>query len=318
MKWHKVAITTTTESIEAVAEILNSIGANGVEIEDSADFAHVSKQQIGPFGEIEDPAQIPHLKQGAVISAYFPDTKNMPVLLKQIQNKLDLLPSYGLDEGQGQIFVSDLDEADWANNWKKYYQPYRVTRFLTVVPNWVDYQPEDPGEIQITLDPGMSFGTGTHPTTILALTALEQVSRGNMSVFDIGTGSGILSIAASKLGAKVIEACDLDDVAVKAAQDNIDLNPSVNNIQVFKSDLMQQVTGKADLILANILAEIILLLIPDLAAHLNPKGQVILSGIIEDKANQVIHALDQFGFKVVTKLQQQEWVALIVTRKEAD
>lgn len=136
MKWHKVAITTTTESIEAVAEILNSIGANGVEIEDSADFAHVSKQQIGPFGEIEDPAQIPHLKQGAVISAYFPDTKNMPVLLKQIQNKLDLLPSYGLDEGQGQIFVSDLDEADWANNWKKYYQPYRVTRFLTVVPNW--------------------------------------------------------------------------------------------------------------------------------------------------------------------------------------
>lgn len=318
MKWYKLIVETTTESIEAVSEILNRNGANGVEIQDAADFEHVNKSQIGPFGEIEDPAEIPHLQSGATVAAYYPQTTQIPELIAQIQSQLRRLPQYGFDLGAGQIRVMDMDETDWANAWKKYYQPTRVTRFLTVVPQWEDYTPKQADEAQIILDPGMSFGTGTHPTTILALTALEQVLRGGEIVFDVGTGSGILSLAASKMGAKSITACDLDQVAVQAALDNLNLNPSVTNVTIQQSDLLQQISGTADLILANILAEIINVLIPDLDRHLKPKGKVILAGIIEDKRQSVLACLAHYHFQVETQLQQGQWVALIVSKLEAD
>lgn len=315
MKWYKVSVETTTESIEAVAEILSSVGANGVEIEDAADFKGVTMDQIGPFGEVADLHTLPHLDSGAKVTAYFPETSNLPEIVSQIKNHLALLPTYGLPLGSGVVNVADLDDQDWANAWKKYYHPTRVTRFLTVVPQWLDYQPQAAEEVIVRLDPGMSFGTGTHPTTVLALTALEKVIRGGETVFDVGTGSGILSIVASKLGAKTIEACDLDQVAVDAAKANVALNEDMANIHVFPSNLLKQVTGKADLILANILAEIIELLIPDLQTHLKPHGKVILSGIIDNKLDSVCQTLQAHHFEVVTQFQEKEWIALVVQQE---
>ncbi|MCD2255795.1 50S ribosomal protein L11 methyltransferase [Agrilactobacillus fermenti] len=316
MKWIKLSVSTTSESVEAVSEILTELGAKGVEIQDAADFKHIDPEAIGPYGEVEDVASIPHLQQGAVVAAYFADDQSIKTITQQLNQRIQALPKFGLSIGAGTIKTTSIKDEDWAEAWKKYYHPTQITRFLTVVPDWETYHPTTPDEYTVILDPGMSFGTGTHPTTTLALLALEKVLRSGQTVFDIGTGSGILSIAASKMGAGLVKAYDLDQVAVAAAKANVALNSDVNNISVMPSNLFQSVTGRADLILANILAEIIDLMIPDIDTFLRSKGRIIFSGIIKDKLPAIEQRLAAYHLAIETKLQEKEWVALIVGRED--
>ncbi|MCT8310235.1 50S ribosomal protein L11 methyltransferase [Tetragenococcus halophilus] len=313
MKWNEVSVETASEAVEAVANILMEAGASGVEIEDSKDVENYSTDG---FGEIIETEMITSLTEGAYVKAYFPETVFVPEILPTIKERIAELPNFGLSVGKNEVKVTEVAEKDWATAWKKYYHPVRISRFLTIKPSWEEYQTTAPKEQVIDLDPGMAFGTGTHPTTRLTLQALETVLRGDETVIDVGTGSGVLSFAASFFGAKEVLAYDLDDVAVKAAKENIALNPSAKNIQVKANDLLVNVEKKADVIVANILADIIIEMLADAWRLLKPTGTFIVSGIIEAKKQDVIDAMQVQGFILDQTFQQKDWYALTFKKVE--
>ena len=313
MKWNEVKVETASEAVEAIANILMEAGASGVAIEDTLDIENFKSDA---YGELLDKETYTGLEEGALVMAYFPETIFLPEILPFITNQITKLPEYGLAIGKNEITVSEVQDENWATAWKKYYHPVRVTRYLTIVPSWETYEAVDPNEKIITLDPGMAFGTGTHPTTNLTLQALEVSLRGGETVLDVGTGSGVLSIASKYLGAKDVYAYDLDEVAVRAAKENMDLNEIAKDVHVSANDLLKDVTVEADIIVANILADIILLMIPDAWRLLKQTGKLIVSGIIADKKSLVIDAMEAQGFIVEEILQQKDWFAIILGKPE--
>lgn len=313
MKWNEVKIETASEAVEAVANLLMEAGASGVAIEDSLDVENFQSDQ---YGEIIDKETITSLKEGALVAAYFPETIFLPEILPFIKQSVAKLPEYGLAIGKNEVTVSEVAEENWATAWKKYYHPVHISRYLTIVPSWETYEKQHEDEKIITLDPGMAFGTGTHPTTNLTLQALEVTLRGGETVLDVGTGSGVLSIASKYLGATDVYAFDLDDVAVKAAQENMDLNEIAAGVQVRANDLLKDIETSADVIVANILADIIVLMIPDAWRLLKQSGTLIVSGIIEEKKQMVLNAMTTQGFEVDQIFQQKDWYAIILKKPE--
>ena len=301
--WQELTITVSREAEEAVSNILIDLGSQGVAIDDSADYLG----EAGPFGEV-----LPQVKQlnTVAITAYYPETVNLEMIRQEVKERLAQLRDFGLDIGETQLTTQQLAEEDWADNWKKYFEPARITHDLTIVPSWTDYEVTT-GEKIIKLDPGMAFGTGTHPTTKMSLFALEQVLRGGETVLDVGTGSGVLSIASSLLGAKEIFAYDLDDVAVRVAQENIALNAGTENIHVAAGDLLKGVDIEADVIVANILADILVNLTDDAYRLLKDEGYLIMSGIISEKWNLVRESAEVAGFFLETHMIQGEWNACV-------
>lgn len=315
MKWNEVKVETASEAVEAVANILMEAGASGVAIEDALDIENFQSDQ---YGEILNKEDFTYLKEGAIVMAYFPETIFLPEIVPFIKERVTKLPEYGLAIGKNSVTASEVEESNWATAWKKYYHPVRITRMLTIVPSWENYQTNDPLEKIITLDPGMAFGTGTHPTTSLTLQALETVLRGGETVLDVGTGSGVLSIASKYLGAKDVYAYDLDEVAVRSAKENMDMNEVAKDVHVAANDLLTGIEIESDVIVANILADIILLMIPDAWRLLKQTGSLIVSGIIEDKKQMVIDAMETQGFVVEQIFQQKDWYAIILKKPEVE
>ena len=276
MDWTAVKVVTSSEAVEAVSYLLTNEGAVGVQIEDAKDFANLKPGRYGKYGEIIDPNDIPHRKSGAAVTGYFPQNVFVPELITTIQEKVNKLKDYQLDPGAATVTSEAVNNKEWATVWQKYYHPLRVTNQLTIVPQWENYQPSSPSEKLIVLDPGMAFGTGTHPTTRLMLEALEIVVHGGESMIDVGTGSGVLSIAAKLLGAGQVEAYDIDDVAVRSAKKNINLNQSAKDIKVGVNSLLDGIHTQVDLVVANILAEIIVPLVPQAYENLKPGGQFLV------------------------------------------
>ncbi len=220
---------------------------------------------------------------------------------------------FGLDPGKGTVKLAELDDDSWADVWKKYYHPVRLTRYLTIVPSWESYTPGSTDEKVIKLDPGRAFGTGTHPTTKLALQALETVVRGGETMIDVGTGSGVLSIAAKYFGVEQIDA-----EAVKAAEENLALNGMQDAITVGANDLLAGIKTKVELITANILAEIIVPLIPQAYECLKPGGIFITSGIIVDKKDLIVSELEAKGFVIDQVLNIKDWYSIIAHMPTTD
>ena len=306
--WQELTITVSREAEEAVSNILIDLGSQGVAIDDSADYLG----EAGPFGEV-----LPQVKQlnTVAITAYYPETVNLEMIRQEVKEHLAQLRDFGLEIGETQLTTQQLAEEDWADNWKKYFEPARVTHDLTIVPSWTDYEATI-GEKIIKLDPGMAFGTGTHPTTKMSLFVLEQILRGGETVLDVGTGSGVLSIASSLLGAKDIYAYDLDEVAVRVAQENIELNPDMENIHVASGDLLRGVEIEADVIVANILADILVNLTDDAYRLLKDEGYLIMSGIISEKWNLVRESAEAAGFFLETHMIQGEWNACVFKKSK--
>ena len=255
MNWLEVSVNTHSESVEVVSSILIELGSKGVSIEDPQDYYQLTDEQL-EWLKVQQKDL--YETDTVIVKGYFQPSqwsKDSDVLLHE---KLEEIKVYGLQTGPLSVQVKEVGEEDWANAWKQYYFPVRVTRFLTVVPSWVDYEKEQDDELLIELDPGLAFGTGTHPTTQLSLTALEQTIRGNECVLDVGTGSGVLSIASKLLGASKVTAFDIDEMATRVAKENIALNPTIGEIEVYENNLLVGVYQKSDLIVANILAEILL------------------------------------------------------------
>ncbi|MGK4126596.1 50S ribosomal protein L11 methyltransferase [Limosilactobacillus vaginalis] len=311
MDWTAVKVITSSEAVEAVSYILTNEGAVGVQIDDAKDFANLKPGRYGKYGEIIDLQEIPHRKNGAAVTGYFPRNVFVPELISTIKGRVAKLKDYQLDPGAGLVVSEAVNNKDWVTVWQKYYHPLRVTSQLTIVPQWEDYQPSSANEKLIFLDPGMAFGTGTHPTTRLMIEALEIVARGGESMIDVGTGSGVLSIAAKQLGVGQVAAYDIDEVAVRSAKKNIDLNPVAADVKVGVNSLLDGIHTQVDLIVANILAEIIVPLIPQAFENLKPGGRFLVSGIIKDKADLVERELKGHHFVIDQKLRMKDWYGMI-------
>lgn len=308
MKWSELSIHTTNEAVEAVSNILHEAGASGVVIEDSEELG---REREDVFGEIYslNPNDFP--VDGVRVKAYLAETSFLLETMEEIKLAINNLTKFNIDLGHNVITVQEVDEEDWATAWKKYYHPVKISNRFTIVPTWEDYERVTTDELIIELDPGMAFGTGTHPTTVMCLQALEKTVQTASSVIDVGTGSGVLSIGAAKLGASKIHALDLDEVAVRSAIENIALNKVDDIVQVTHGNLLDNVNEQADIVVANILAEIIMTFTDDAFTIVKEGGLFITSGIIATKKEDVKDSLHQAGFEIEEVMMMEDWVTII-------
>lgn len=315
MKWNEVVIVTTTEAAEATANLLLEVGAEGTVIEDGLDYALLVDDGSGI---LKDEQPFPSQEDDVLVKAYYPDNDSFVDTLALIKTEMDKMKTTALNLGKYQLRINDLEESDWEHSWKAFYHPIRITRYLTVVPFWEKYEKAQPDEKIILMDPGMAFGTGTHPTTRLSLEALETVVRGGEKVLDVGTGSGVLSIAAKALGADEVQAFDIDEIATRQAIENIAYNDYASDIAIRPNNLLKGIEdAQADIIVANILAEILLLMVEDAWNNLKNGGYFILSGIINLKRQELEDTLLAQGFTVEQAKISGDWHCLIC-KKEVD
>ena len=311
MKWSEICIHTTHEAMEPVANILNEAGVTGLVIEDPLDLV---KERATLFGEIYELNPSDYPVEGIYIKVYLPADRFLKDKCKEIKQAIDELAAYGIDLGVNKMVQNDVYEEDWETAWKKYYKPARITKQFTIVPTWEQYKPISKSEKIIELDPGMAFGTGTHPTTVLSVKALENYVKSHDLVIDVGCGSGVLSIAASLLGADHVYAYDLDNIAIKSTRSNVALNDLTDKITVKQNDLLQQVQMSADVIVSNILAEIIIKFVQDAWNNLKDNGLFITSGIIQKKKQLVIDELQKIGFKILEINHHDEWISIVAQK----
>lgn len=307
--WIEVTVLTSSEATEAVAGFLYNCDVEGVSIEDVADV-EFKKKNLGFADFINE--SVLTIEEGAMVKGYFKDSENFMNTLNYIKESVDKLGEFGFDKGEGIVTYHKVNQDDWANNWKQYYKPTKIGEQIVVKPTWENYE-KNPGEVIVELDPGMAFGTGTHETTRMCIKALEKKVKEDSTVFDIGTGSGILSIAAAKLGANHVVGVDLDPVAVESANKNVGFN-DLNNIEILHGDLMEVVEGKADIIVANILADIIMLLSDGVREFLEKEGYFIASGILNTQRDKVSEKLESLGFKIEEVMEDGEWICIIAKK----
>lgn len=308
MKWSELSIHTTNEAVEAISNILHEAGASGVVIEDSEELL---REREDVFGEIYNlnPDDFP--VDGVRVKAYLAETSFLLETVEEIKLAINNLQNFNIDLGHNIVTVQEVDEEDWATAWKKYYHPVKISNRFTIVPTWEEYERVSTDELIIELDPGMAFGTGTHPTTVMCLQALEKTVQPKCSLIDVGTGSGVLSIGAAKLGATSIHALDLDEVAVKSAKENIALNKVEDVVQVTHGNLLDNVKEQTDIVVANILAEIIMTFTNDAYSIVKDGGLFITSGIIAAKKEDVRSSLQQAGFEIDEIMMMEDWVTII-------
>lgn len=306
-EWVEVKIITKSEAIEPVSGIFYGLDVKGIAIEDPNDI--LTREQGPLTWDFADLNILEYGGKAAVVKGYFDKESLKDDIDQYIKNKLNEIKEMGIDIGEGKVIIGSVNEEDWANNWKKYYKPTRIGNRIVVKPIWEEYKKEG-NDIVIELDPGMAFGTGTHETTRMCVQALEKYIKHQDMIFDVGTGSGILAIAAAKLGSKEVMAVDLDPVAVDSARQNVSFN-DISNIKVMQGNLLDVVNGKADIVVANIIAEIIILLTDDVKKSLNQGGLFISSGIIRERQEAVTQKLIQSGFEIIEINTDGEWVCIV-------
>lgn len=323
MNWNEITIHTTEEAVEMISNFLHEAGAGGVTIEEAVSNHKYDDTSYGQFYDLQPNG----IEEGnARVLGYFSEGYDTDLILQDIKERIGQLPDYDIDPGEVKYDVRPVNDDDWANNWKQYFKPVRVSERLTIKPTWEAYEPESPAEKIIELDPGMAFGTGTHPTTSLCLRALEGVIQEGDEVIDVGTGSGILAIGAVLLGAQHVLAIDLDPVAVTIASENTSLNRLEDKITVRESDLLAVIKGvehggelgvtlPTRVVVANILAEVILLFIDDVYEALQSGGYYIASGIYKNKEQVVQEALLAAGFEITETGREEDWVVFVARKR---
>ncbi len=306
MKWFEVRVKTTEEAYDAVSEMLMSIGAGGVAIEDPNDI----KREISKPNSLDyaDQEFMDSLGEDVIIKAYFSEEKNLNELESLIKEKLIFISEF-LNTGEGYTGYSEVDDEDWATSWKKYYKPLHITESVVIKPSWENYEKTE-NEIVIELDPGMAFGTGTHETTKMCAELIQRYVKSGDTALDIGCGTGILSIIASKLGAKEITAVDIDDVAIKITKENCRMNGAGDTVTAFTGILNDVKPVKHDIVFANIIANVIIDIAKSMNSYLKPGGYFITSGIIRERKQEVIEAYQGQGYSIETIIEMGEWVAI--------
>lgn len=309
MNYTEIRVKTTTEAVEAVSGIFYNMGVSGLVIEDPRDFDFQTKDELA-WDYIEEEV-FDTGYDGAIVKAYLSEEElQVPEKIEQLRLGVANLTQYGIDIGEGIVEIGEVHQQDWENAWKKYYKPVKVSEKIVIKPTWEDYRAKL-GEMIIELDPGMAFGTGTHETTNMCINALEKYVDRNATVLDIGCGSGILSIAAAKLGADTVIGVDLDPAAVKVSKENVAQNGLIGFVEIRHGDLMEVITEKADIIVANIIADVIIQLSETVHRYIKPAGLFISSGIILSKKEEVKEKLESEGFELLEEHVRGEWCCLV-------
>ena len=307
-KWLEVSIKVTHEAVEAVAEMLREQGArNGVAIDDPVLINNL--RNSGTWELTDIPEQID--TEVVTVTAYYPDDEELKQRLNNIEKELAVIENRIGKFRFGPTMFRKISEHDWANEWKQYFHVTRVGKSIVIKPTWEDYTPKA-GDKVLHLDPGMAFGTGTHHTTNMCMQILEEIVEPDMTVFDVGCGSGILAMTAALLGAKKIKAVDIDGTAVRVAKENIALNKLSNAIDIAQGDLLHGTEGKADIIVANIIADIIIMLLPDIPGKLKPNGKFLASGIIDDRLADIETEAAKAGMKIIEVQHKGGWSAVLM------
>ena len=300
--WTQIKVTVRLEELDRLSALMSMIDTN-IQIEDYSDIDLDSV-----YGDLIDESILNADKTIASVSVYVPEERSYKDALAFINERLDA------EKLEARIEVIGVDEEDWANSWKQYYKPLHIGGRIVVVPAWEKYEPKD-GEIVVTMDPGMAFGTGSHETTRLEIELLQKYVKEGCSMLDVGTGSGILAICASKLGAGYCEAYDIDPMAVRVAKENV-AGAGITNIKCGQSNLLADIpVRRYDVICANIVADIILRMLPDIPKFMH-KGTVLLaSGIISERRDEILSVLDKNGLRAVDVLEDNGWCAIGIATK---
>ena len=307
MQWAEVSVDTSHEATDLVSEILQELGAAGVVIEDPALLNEYIRSGLWDYTDLKESEETEVVR----VKAYWALDEELEGKLQNLSERLASLAQHGIDKGAGAVSWKAVADEDWAETWKEFFHTEKIGARTVIKPTWEEYEAKA-GEIVVELDPGAAFGTGQHATTSLCIRALEELVRPGMTVFDVGTGSGVLAIVAAKLGAKRVEAVDFDPVAVRVARENVRQNGAEDVVHTERSDLLKSVAGEADLIIANIIADIIVRLFGEVKGSLAAGGTMLLSGIIEDRLADVVEAAGRHGFSVEKIEQEKGWAAVIV------
>lgn len=306
MEWQEISISTVPEAVEAVADIFYELGSNGVVIEDPELLRTMAGS--GQWDAYELPEELLN-RSLTLVKGYLPVDGRLPEKLEELRAEVAEVMSR-LGQPMPEISLTALNEEDWANSWKAYFKPLKIGERVVVCPSWESYEASEQ-DIVLDLDPGMAFGTGTHATTAMCVRFLEQYVKKNDKVLDVGTGTGILAMTAARLGAGQVTALDYDPTAVKVAAENIKKNKLEGRIDVKVNDLLAGISERADLIVANIIADIIIKLFPQAKTNLKENGVFIASGIIGERRDDVFHAGLDAGFELLEESCQEDWVAMV-------
>ena len=337
MKWIRFTLETHTDAVDILSYMLDEIGVEGIEIEDHIPLTEEEKRQM-----YVDILPDPEENDGSAKVHFYmePENCNPDTVIMQVQNIFQEIKSY-TNIGKGTVSLSETEDKDWVNNWKTFFKPFRAADNVVIKPTWEttnveDYAPEK--DVVVEIDPGIAFGTGTHETTKLCIQALSQWGCKDKRIFDIGCGSGILAIAALKLGASFACATDIDEVAVDVAGENMEINGlKPEQYQLYAGDLIENVAkdhsytfsaptatersvngkklselagGGYDIVTANILADVLVPLTPVIVNQMKPGAVYITSGIIDDKEQTVVEAVKAAGLEVLEVTYQGEWVSV--------
>ncbi len=301
-----MTLISTHEGADLFADALFSVGCGGVSIYDRQDILALYGSDI--VWDYIDENLVNNLDDRVFVKGIIGEEEKTEVLQKIAEEIKELKKNSPFNLGSGEIIVNTLDDEDWKNEWKKYYKPI-VTKSVTVVPVWIKYRKSADEKI-LWINPGMAFGTGEHETTKMCLDLLGEIDVNGKSVIDVGTGSGILGIASILSGAKNAYMCDIDSTAIDTAKENAKLNNVKDKCDIERADLLEKSKEPADVVFANITADILIRLSKDIGRFLKNDGTIILSGIIHARLDEVKTAFENAGFKFIKHVRDGEWNAL--------
>ena len=314
MKYYQIDIETTAEGIEIVIGKLMAAGIENTAVTDPHDIELLMNRKESYAWDYVDPAVTKKMSEDPKITLYSEEysdvEKTMRALHELSVEVRDGIYGEGVDFGQLRPIINIRDDSEWKDKWKDYFKTFRVSRHIIVKPTWEKNLEVKPDDIVIEIDPGMAFGTGTHETTSMCIELLDKYMEKEDFVLDAGCGSGILSIAAAKLGAKKVLGIDIDETAVEVADENIILNDVSDIAAVQYGDVTKGINISTDLVMANLVAELIVMITPNIPVYLKENGLFITSGILLEKKAMVLEALESSNFEPVEVCEKGEWCAI--------